>query len=459
MQDEFKGFYSLENEDFKHLWKNAFFVFDTNVLLNFYRYQESTTKQLIKVIEQLKERVWIPYHVALEYQRNRLKVIANQNAKFSEVRKVIEKGTSTLKGELDNLNLKKRHSTIEPESFINDLNSAKEKFLEELDRLEENHFSVINEDQIRIQLDSLLKGRIGPKPEDQNAIKHLEREAEERFKNKVPPGYMDDNKENSEEPIFSYGNLTYQRKYSDYIVWSQIINFANSNSPSDLIFVTDDNKEDWWLKVKQNGEKTISPRPELIGEILEKTRIQRFHMYNSENFLKFANEALSVEISKEAIQEVRDVTRVRDRERARIYTLRNMGRSAVKVVYEWLSGRYGEDCLSFTHHAPVDIIAKVNGKTIAFNVKALRQPHHPTDRLYQSIYESHYFTTKYNFDELVLVLVAPNTEHIDQIKRIINRKSTDLPPTSIILGISDFNEDTGIYSGFIQHDEFRIEPH
>jgi hypothetical protein len=53
MKDEFKGFYKLDEAEFKCLWENAVFVFDTNVLLNLYRYQESTTGQLIKVIEQL----------------------------------------------------------------------------------------------------------------------------------------------------------------------------------------------------------------------------------------------------------------------------------------------------------------------------------------------------------------------------------------------------------------------
>ncbi|TOP03383.1 hypothetical protein CGH23_24350, partial [Vibrio parahaemolyticus] len=69
-------------------------------------------------------RVWIPYHVALEYQRNRLKVIGSQNSKFSEVKKVVQKGTNTIKSDLDTLQLKKRHSTIEPESFIGEINTA-----------------------------------------------------------------------------------------------------------------------------------------------------------------------------------------------------------------------------------------------------------------------------------------------------------------------------------------------
>jgi hypothetical protein len=272
MKNEFKGFYSLQEKEFKHLWENACFVFDTNVLLNLYRYQESTTEQLIKVLEHLKDRIWIPYHVALEYQRNRLKVIASQNSKFSEVRKVVIKGTSSIKGDLDNLNLKKRHSTIEPEGFINDIDTAAKKFLEELEQLEKSHFSVVSEDQIRVRLDSLLNGKIGAKPLSQKEVDALEKEAEQRFKDKVPPGYMDDDKEKSDDPVFSYGGLTYQRKYSDFIVWSQLVSQAKGTAISDLVFVTDDNKEDWWLKVKQNGEKTISPRPELMGEITENNK-------------------------------------------------------------------------------------------------------------------------------------------------------------------------------------------
>lgn len=457
MKNDFKGFYSLQEEEFKHLWKNAIFVFDTNVLLNLYRYQESTTEQLIKVIEHLKDRVWVPYHVALEYQRNRLKVIASQNAKFSEVRKVIDKGTSSLKGELDGLNLKKRHSTIEPESFINDMNAATKKFLDELERLEKNHFSVISEDQIRSRLDSLLTSRIGPKPENQKAISALEKEAEDRFKSKVPPGYMDDDKEKSDEPVFSYGSITYQRKFSDYIVWSQIIDFAQERELSDLIFITDDNKEDWWLKVKQNGEKTISPRPELVGEISEKTKIQRFHMYNSESFLKYSNEVLSAGVPREAIEEVRDVARIRDRERDRMLAMRNMGYSTEKAVYEWLSERYGEESLTQPRHAPVDIIAKLDGKTIAFDVKAVRHPRHSIDRLRHSIYEAHYFADKNDIDELVFVLVTFDVDFVDSIKTMLERRFVDFPPSSIIIGVADLNEETGVVSGFVPYDQFRLE--
>lgn len=455
MKNEFKGFYSLQDTDFKHLWKNATFVFDANVLLNLYRYQESTTEQLIKVIENLKDRIWIPYHVALEYQRNRLKVIANQFVKFSEVRKAIEKGVSSLESDIDGLNLKKRHSTIAPESFIHDINVATKKFLEELKRLESNHFSVTGEDKIRARLDSLLIGNIGSKPIDQKAINAFEKVAEERFKNKTPPGYMDDDKEKSEEPIFSYGDLTYQRKFSDYIIWSQIIEFADKSGLTDLIFITDDNKEDWWFKVKQNGEKTISPRPELIEEITTKTKIQRFHMYSSESFLKYANEELSAKVPKEAIEEVRDLARAPERR----FVTSNIGATTERAIYKWLSDRYGEECLSLSQNQPVDIIAKIEGKVIAYvviAVMAVRGYAHLISKLQHSINRVRYLADKDNFDEVAFVIVTFEANSVDRMKSMLLERFVDCPPVRIIIGTADLIEETGTVSGYVPYAQFGI---
>jgi len=78
MKNSYKGFRQLSEADFKSLWKTAVFVFDANVLLNLYRYQSSTRDDLLKVLEKLGGRIWIPYHVGLEFERNRLNVIAEQ---------------------------------------------------------------------------------------------------------------------------------------------------------------------------------------------------------------------------------------------------------------------------------------------------------------------------------------------------------------------------------------------
>lgn len=457
MKNEFRGFYSLEESELKKLWENACFVFDTNVLLNLYRYHENTTEQLIGVLEQLKDRIWIPYHVALEYQRNRLTVIATQNSKFSEVRKLVSKGTSSINIELENLNLKKRHSSIEPDGFMKSIETATNEFLNVLDQLEKDHFSVVGEDQIRVRLDLLLDGKIGEKPASQEEIDKLEDEAELRFNHKIPPGYMDDDKETSDTPVFSYGGMTYRRKYSDYIVWSQLLSHANKSSITDLVFITDDQKEDWWLKVKQNGVKTISPRPELMGEIGQKTEVERFHMYSSEGFLKYANELLNAGISNEAIEEVRDKARASDKGSPKhVDKTRNMERSAVQAVHDWLSAMYGEENLVIAQNSPVDIVASVSEKSVAYEIKVVRNSRDSFDRVRQLAYVEHYHREVKQFDKLVFVLVAFDLDRIEKIRRALETKSYYLPSMHIILGVAKYDESSGVVSSFDPCEEFKI---
>ena len=64
------------------------------------------------------------------------------------------------------------------------------------------------------------------------------------------------------------------KKYGDFIIWKQLIEHA-IDTKKNVIFVTDDEKEDWWEEF--NG-KTIGPRPELSKEFREKTS-KLFLMY------------------------------------------------------------------------------------------------------------------------------------------------------------------------------------
>src|SRR5258708_21463816 len=82
MRDLFSEYYHRSNEEFAHLWRDATFVFDTNVLLNLYRYTASTRDDLLRILEQLQTRIWLPYHVGFEFSRRRESVIIEQNQIF-----------------------------------------------------------------------------------------------------------------------------------------------------------------------------------------------------------------------------------------------------------------------------------------------------------------------------------------------------------------------------------------
>ena len=90
MKDLFKEFYRPTEKEFQELWEKATFVFDTNILLNLYRFPEEASKSLIDSISEFSERIWLPHQVGLEFANRRLEVIADQKKRFKDVQLVVE---------------------------------------------------------------------------------------------------------------------------------------------------------------------------------------------------------------------------------------------------------------------------------------------------------------------------------------------------------------------------------
>lgn len=89
MKNYFSAFHILSEHSSRDSWKSAVFVLDTNILLNLYRYPTKKRKQLIHVFEDISSQLWIPYHVGLEFHRNRINVITEQGSRFGDVRKIL----------------------------------------------------------------------------------------------------------------------------------------------------------------------------------------------------------------------------------------------------------------------------------------------------------------------------------------------------------------------------------
>jgi hypothetical protein len=279
MRKRFPGYYRDHEVDLAI--RETLVVFDASVLLNLYRYPSDASQDLLELMEALSDKVWIPYHAALEYQRNRLAVIADQRRRFREVRQVVEGGVSTLKGELDKLQLRKRHSTIDITDLTTSLDSAVDRFLKSLEHGETEQRDVTDEDPIRDRLDALFRDRVGSPPQDQNWVDGLEKEGQRRYEALIPPGFMDATKETSS---FTDRGLVYRSQFGDLVLWRQIAEHARGIGAKQLVFVTDDEKADWWLIVESGGSKRIGPRPELIGELTQTANVDRFFMYSSERF-------------------------------------------------------------------------------------------------------------------------------------------------------------------------------
>ncbi|RWX54977.1 PIN-like domain-containing protein [Photobacterium chitinilyticum] len=304
MKDSFRGFSKPNKEELTLLWDNAIFVFDTNVFTNLYRYQSDAREAFFKIMEQLQARIWVPHHVGLEYQRNRLTTIEEQHQLFDKTKETVKKNISGLQKELSNLNLKNRNSHINPDKLISDISSLADDFYTELDDLESRSMNVNSEDFILQRLETLLDGKVGEQP-SQECINIIEEEGKVRYENLIPPGYKDAKKSKNDDDSFTHGGVLYHKQYGDLIVWQQIISRAKDENLKSLIFITGDKKEDWWHKVKG---KTTGFRPELVDEIYNKTELDYFYAYNIEPFINYARDYLNTNVSDGVIAEIREVT-------------------------------------------------------------------------------------------------------------------------------------------------------
>ncbi len=421
MRTMFGGYYRPSDSEFEALWKNAIFIFDTNVLLNLYRYQSATRDTLFGVVERLSDRVWIPYHVGLEFQRNRMKVIAEQHRRFSEVRGIVNKSLDQMQSQLEGLQLKKRHSHINPDLLVEELGAIRDAFFKELDSSEEKSISVSSKDQIRERIDGLFSGRIGSKPKNQEEVDDWCKEGENRFRHAIPPGFKDSIKEEGEEETFAYSGITYQRKFGDLIIWKQILAYVGERQAKDVIFVTDDSKSDWWWKVSAEGLKTIGVRPELVDEISRFAAVERFYAYNTESFLGYANRQLDARVTNEAIEEVREVSSQLRRSLIERAALRQtLEQSAETAVTDWLletynSVRVGKDRFP-------DFVCREDGREIGFEVKLVKSVRSLRQRLPLAILNASKILNENDYFRITIVLVCLDSVGLDETIALASKR-------------------------------------
>jgi len=283
MEKVFNEFYNLSNIDIEAVWSNALIVFDTNILLNFYRYSEETITEFSNVLDEMKERLWLPYQIGKEFHEERLNVIIQQV-------KVYNESISKIK-DIEKEFLNENRNPFLSNSLLQEFTSILDKVNKELEEKSEKYEASINNDDILKKISNIFKDKVGL---DYSELKTKEiyNQGNKRFNEKTPPGYEDKNKPEN-------------RKYGDLIIWFQIIDKAKeANKP--IIFVTDDRKEDWWLI--KSGKK-ISARPELKKEFWKETN-NIFHLYQPFKFLEYAKENLKISIKKATINEVKELSSI-----------------------------------------------------------------------------------------------------------------------------------------------------
>ncbi|MEE4734607.1 PIN domain-containing protein [Pseudomonas alliivorans] len=305
MRTSFIGYYPPTPEQYEILWNEALFILDTNVLLNLYRLPSAARDELLGVLELLKDRLWIPHQVGLEFQRGRLTVIANERKSTEDALAAAQNIVSQVKQKVEVLQIDKRGLGIQSKPLLDQLEKSNEKLIEAIKAIHSSQIDISSSDTVRSTLDELLTGRVGPAPQSQPELDELIEKGEERFANKIPPGFADADKEkNPNEATFMFDHIKYQRKFGDLILWNQILNHVKDNEIKTVLFVTADRKDDWWWK--EHG-KTIGPHPELIREIKRSGGVEHFWMYSSLQFVEQANKYSQAKVSTESVAEIEQI--------------------------------------------------------------------------------------------------------------------------------------------------------
>lgn len=307
MRKLFPGYYAPTKADYQQLWTEGLIVLDTNVLLDLYRLPATARDELMDVFNALRDRIWIPHHVALEFQRRRLTVIAAERKAIEEVLSEVTSQFDAVNKKVVSLQIEKRGLGIDPNPLIQELRSANEKLVDAVQKAHQSQLDIAVSDPVREKLDELLQGKIGPGPKNQDELNGLIIDGEDRYKNKIPPGYEDAEKDkNPSEAVFYHDDLIYSRKMGDLIIWRQLINHAKVEGVKSVLLVTSDRKEDWWWREKG---KTIGPRPELAREIEKCADVGLFWMYSSSQFLENAKPFTEVDISEQSVTQLEQVAR------------------------------------------------------------------------------------------------------------------------------------------------------
>lgn len=293
MKNLFPEYYAISSQEYDKIWENALIVFDTNILLDLYRYSEDSSSDFMSVMTSYETRLWLPYQVAWEFQRNRMSIISSQIAAYNQL---CTKLDTEITKALDNINnwkdsLYKVHPYIKLESVEQTIQKSTGIVKKKLQKLESEHPISIDNDHIFDKITSLYDNKVGGNYNEEQYNK-LFIEAKKRYKEKTPPGYCDedDKKDKIEQSL-----------YGDFILWKQIMDKSESDK-KDIIFVSNDEKEDWRLKC--HG-KIIGARKELIKEFESKTG-QKILIYNSKLFLEYAKKN-KIKVSQKTINEIRKV--------------------------------------------------------------------------------------------------------------------------------------------------------
>ncbi|WP_156421395.1 PIN-like domain-containing protein [Aureimonas sp. AU40] len=297
MRSQFHSRFPLSEAQINDMWANALIVLDTNVLGRMYRYKAKSADEFLGLLENIIDRVWIPYQVAWEYMNVKDTKIEENNKLYEKIVVNMRKNLTEAEREVNSIRDIGIHPHIDIESQISAVISSASTALR---AVEENYNAASTKDyfiSIHERIGNIFEGRTGAAPSTEQLQIWISN-GNARFDGNIPPGLRDvETKRKKGRPE--------REVFGDYLIWEEILLKSEADF-RDVIFVTEDAKDDWWLK---EGGETVGPLPLLREEMMNRTQ-RNVHFYRASRFLKLAKEKFAATVSEDTIADIaRDYAR------------------------------------------------------------------------------------------------------------------------------------------------------
>jgi predicted nucleic acid-binding protein len=267
-------------------------VLDANVLLDLYRYNKEVCDDLLSVLDRLKNRLWIPHQVMDEFWHKREEVLQDKRGTVKIIR-ALRSQCATAVNELRAWAKKAALPKENPAGLVEILEEAFEavvgRIADHADIDASELASNTASDPILMKLESIVEGSVGPPLSSRDHAAAVE-EARRRGRGKIPPGFRDVGPEG-------------RGPTGDYVLWFETLAEARGRH-KDVLFVTGDEKDDWWRLEDKNRR---GPRPELAEELLSAAGVRLF-MLTPDKLLSRASRILHLEVTEESVEVVKRVS-------------------------------------------------------------------------------------------------------------------------------------------------------
>jgi hypothetical protein len=164
MRDLFAHFYALDDDVVKTAIQSGLVAPDTNALLNLYRFQGKAREDLFGALDSLKDRLWVPHQVGLEFHRRRIGVIADQERYFTSTQRELKKLIDSIREKTETFPTRiglDRERTQDILRSIGNLSAILNEEISKAGRANEVRLKDSDSDKVLERLEALVDGRIG----------------------------------------------------------------------------------------------------------------------------------------------------------------------------------------------------------------------------------------------------------------------------------------------------------